>query len=407
MVARDSSGVRMTRGLEWFCSFVLAACAGFVLTTNIFVENTHQLRVGAALAVLIFLQFLQYPRFWVFREFSLYLAFVGYMILSLLWTDNVDLALPTLSMTLNFVLVLILFGALVLDGDLRVVLAGILAGLLAGAAVFTLTTGFPFVYPQGLSYNSVAGMYLFALIVTVLFGWHTRFRVLPILLGLVLLLHIAATTSIKTNLGVLVAIAAGTLMYFRGSIRMLLRNAIPIALFVAVVAYAVISDAALVERVQAGIDRVSFGASVLLSHDDATDSTGLGTRQNWKNEGLRGWAENPLFGHGVEAFRADYENTSHSTPIDLLYNSGLIGLFLFYAIFASLTWRWFRARQVSMGSLRALILGALGCYAFMSISGIVYYDGFLPAFIALGAGILRRHVKERSQARIASMAWRS
>lgn len=370
-------------------SFALAFVSSLVLTVNAFSEESHALRLAAVLLVLIFVHALMQARLWVTREFLLYLAFAAYNALSILWTsDNVE-AGPNLQLTLNFVLILLLFGGLVAYHDRRAVLTGILAGSLAGAVLYTRTVGFPLVRPEGFSYNTIAGMYLFGLFMTAAYGWYRHARILPILIGLVLLLLIAATTSIKTGLGVLLGAAAVALMYFGHSLRAVVRNALPVAILIGVMAYAISSNAALMERLQLGYERISLGANVLLAREDANGSVGLGTRETWKNAGIKGWMTNPVFGNGVEAFRADYGVTSHSTPVDLLYNTGLIGCLLFYASLGSIAWRLFQ-RQVPARRPLALILGALTCYLFISLSGTMYYDNFLAAVMAISTGLLLR-----------------
>ena len=97
-----------------------------------------------------------------------------------------------------------------------------------------------------------------------------------------------------------------------------------------------------------------------------------------------------MLGNGVEAFRADYAITSHSTPIDLLYNSGIIGFGLFYGMFASVAWRVLRTRAGALHGFQALTIFGLTCYSFISLSGTLYYDTFVAAFLAITAGILVR-----------------
>jgi hypothetical protein len=371
-----------------FGSFLLAAIAGCALTINASRDTGHPTRLGLLLLGLISLHLLRYRWLALSRESTLYLLFIVYMIVSLLWTDDLAVALDALPLPMNFLLIAILFGALATYHDVGAVLAGTLLGFLFGAAFYTVTAGFPFVYPDSMSYNAIAGMYLFGLFVTALFGWHTRRTLLCILLGAILLLHIAATTSIKTNLGVLIGVTGASLIYFKVFVGFLRRYSIACVALVGMIAYAVISNDALVERVQAGLTRVSTGVQILRAREDVTGATEFGARGDWKDEGLKGWRRNPLFGNGVEAFRADYGVTSHSTPVDLLYNSGLIGLVLFYATLASIAWRLFRARDVKLRSLPALIFAGLVCYLFISLSGAMYYDYFLAAFIGISTALL-------------------
>jgi O-antigen ligase len=219
---------------------------------------------------------------------------------------------------------------------------------------------------------------------------------LTLLLALVVWVHIVATTSIKTNLGIIIALFVVAVLNVRGSVKLLLRGAIPLAILIGGITYAVLSNPTLIAGIERGATRVSAGASLLLAREDDASNTsvGLSVRENWKNLGIRGWAENPVFGHGAEAFRADFGITSHSTPIDLLYNTGLIGIGLFYGIFAAMLWRWYHDRDPRRRGLRAIMLGITCCYLFISASGLVYYDAFLPAFVGIAAGLHKRRTEE-------------
>jgi hypothetical protein len=373
-------------------SFGLAAAAALVVIAGVTVESFNPARRGALLVVLLLLHLLRRPRFAFCREFAIYCVFAAYMFVTELWTPDPVLGLNTLLPALDFVFTLILFASLVTYHHRSTALAGILAGFLAGAVTYTVTQGWPFSYPQDFSYNTIAGMYLFGLFTTLAFGWSSGSRLLTLPLALVILMLIAATTSIKTNLGILLGVLAAGLMYFRSFLTVLGRSVVPVIVVAALIVYAVVSNESLLERVQRGFDRVSLGVEILSARGDDSEGEGTsyGDRKYWKDEGLRGWAANPVFGHGVEAFRADYGITSHSTPIDLLYNTGIIGFLLFYSVFASVAWRLLQASARHLGTIRILSFSTLVCYLFITVSGTMHYDGFLAIFIGVTTALLRR-----------------
>ena len=220
-----------------------------------------------------------------------------------------------------------------------------LGGLLVAAIVYTLTQRFPFAYPEGFSYNTMAGIYLFGLFSTFLFGWSSRRTAVPLAVGLLLLVLIAATTSIKTNLGIALGATTAGLFYFRHFIKALRRTLILFIVFGVLVGVAINSNQEVTERINGGFDRISLGVEILLSREDASGKTEFSARESWGDYGLKGWLQNPVFGYGIEAFRTDFGTTSHSTPIDLLYNTGAIGFALFYAILLSIFWRLYRAES--------------------------------------------------------------
>ena len=170
---------------------------------------------------------------------------------------------------------------------------------------------------------------------------------------------VVATTSIKFNLGILGGTIAAGLLYFRHFTTILWRNAVPLAVLVGILGYMVASNEALMATLGRGVDRVMLGVDVLQARENQRGYTAFESRRQWQRAGVEGWRENPLFGHGVEAFRDRYGVTSHSTPVDLLYNLGLIGLALFYAPVLSVGWRVFRTNDKTQPDAGALILGAL------------------------------------------------
>jgi len=223
-------------------------------------------------------------------------------------------------------------------------------------------------------------MYLFGLFSVLLFGWYTRLKWLSLIIALVIMVHIAATTSIKTNLGIVLGAVAAAVMYAATFLRVLRRNVVALSIVAAALVFAVISNDALLERLQIGVDRVSHGVEILQRREDVVGNTSFNDRAGWQSLGVEGWLRSPLFGNGVEAFRLDNGVTSHSTPIDLLYNSGVIGFLAFYAMFVSLGLRLVQVRGLALGSLPSLIFGGLVCYLFITLSGTMHYNTFMAIF---------------------------
>jgi len=375
---------QLSAGLRRFASFALAAAYAMVQMAHAVFDNFDDLRYASVVFVFIALQSLIRPRLLIFREQLIYLVFAGYVTLSLLWTPDRVLAMNTVLPTLNFVLVLTLFSSMLTYGDRRAVVAGALTGFLIGAAAYSEWTRYPFIYPEEFPYNAVASMYLFGLLMTCLWGWQRKARIIPLAVGMIVLLLIAGTTSIKTNLGVMLGTAATAIVYFRRSLHALRRSVFLLILLGGAVIAATLSSPFMVDRVTAGVLRVTSGAEVLTERDKERDASqmGLETRERWRDQGVAGWQRNPVIGYGAEAFRADFGITSHSTPVDLLYNFGIIGLGLFYSVFASLALRLVRAgRQGSVGP-QPLIFAGIVCYSFISLSGTVFYNAFVAMFIA-------------------------
>jgi hypothetical protein len=373
------------------CTFILAAAASLSMTLSAYTEELRATRVGAVLAGLIALHLVWHPRIIWRREFTLYASLVAYMFIALMWTKDLELAMNTLVPALNFLLVMIFFGSLVDFNDVPTVLVGALCGFIVGAALYTITQGFPFSYPDQFSYNAIASMYFFGLFVTLMLSCFRRSNGVLLAIAAVIMLHIVATTSIKTNLGIALGLAAGGIMYFRHYVRLLRRKILTLIVLVCGLGFAVASNRGLVDRMVHGVERVTVGVRVLQAREDVSGYSGFGERDYWKQVGIEGWRQNPVFGYGTEAFRDDYGITSHSTPIDLLYNYGLIGLVLFYGMFASLLGRLLQLDSEQFSSQRALMLAAVVCYGFVSLSGTMHYNIFLAAFVGISAALLTGH----------------
>lgn len=353
-------------------------------------EKFNPVRQGAFLTLLIFMMLLLRPWLLLTRELGLYTVFTAYMFVTLIWAPSTTIGMNTLLPAVDFILLLLLCGSLVAFHDLRGVLMGALGGFLLGVLVYTRATGFPFVFPPEFPYNAIAGMYLLGLFMTLVFAWYTRWRIIPLLVVLVILVLIAATTSIKTNVGIALGAGAAALFYSRSFLRIFWRNFLLLSIASSALIFAVISNEAVLERVQFGLDRVSRGVQILQRREDAARDTSFDDRADWKNQGIKGWARSPLFGNGVEAFRADVGTTSHATPIDVLYNTGVLGLALFYALFGSVALRLLRIRGAKLRSLPALIFAGLVCYSSITLSATMHYNSFLAIYFAVSTGLLAR-----------------
>src|ERR1700722_1102662 len=381
---------RTERSVKGISAFFLAAFAVVATMLASLYESFKPTRLSLVLGALLALHLMCDRRVLITRESTLYAALLGYMTLSIFWTPDDNLAMNTLIPGLNFLLLFLLFGSLATFYDVRVVLFGTLCGFIFGAGLYTITQGFPFSRPADFSYNAIAGMYLFGLFAVFAWACYVRHAFLCVVIAVVIMLHIAATTSIKTNLGVLLGAMAAAVIYFRKFAGVLRSYAIALIIVSGVMTYAIISNGALLERVESGYARVALGVEVLSAREDAPKGTSFVQRQDWKARGLAGWAEDPIFGKGAEAFRAQFGITSHSTPIDLLYNFGLIGLVLFYGVFTTVVARLYHIRGVRTGQLPVLVIAALTCYGFITLSGTMHYNPFLAIVIGTCVALLRR-----------------
>jgi hypothetical protein len=393
MLIPENTGGLMTPAsdrLGKVASFGLAAIATVALTINAFVLTFHSARLGAFLAAVLLLHVARFARVEFVREAVIYACFLGYMLLELFWTADRQLALNTIVPATSFLIILVLFTTLAVFHDLKSVLAGAMSGFIVGAALYTRSSGFPFRYPDDFSYNAIATMYLLGIIVTLLLASIARRRVVLLVLSALIAIHIVATTSIKTNLGILLGALTAVAIHFGRISQLLWHHALIILVAAVALGVAVASNDSAVETLQRGAERVAVGIQILQAREDVPGYTGFARRTRWLREGMRGWAGNPVFGHGVEAFRSRFGMTSHASHVDIAYNSGLIGLLLFYGVFASVLIRLRRARHGGFHNTRMIMLGGVACVVFISMAGTIHYNAFVAAFLGLSVGILKR-----------------
>lgn len=376
--------------LDRAASLGLSAAAGFVLTLSGFSVTFNTARFCAALAGLLLLHVVRSPSVAFPREATIYLVLIGYLVIQLVWTDDRSLAINTLLPSVNFLLALVLFGTLATFHDLRAVLGGFFLGFAAACATYTIASGFPFSYPAEFSYNAIAGMYLFGLFVALFWLLAGRWNAFWLAAAATLMGLIVATTSIKTNFGILAGAAASLALHTRYVAGALRRRLWLLIALLAMLVTIVATSETLTRSVERGFDRVSLGVEVLRARENLQGYSAFDKRAEWASHGLQGWAGNPVFGHGVEAYRARFGFTSHASVIDLLYNSGAIGFLLFYGVIVSVLWRVYCAGAGQGDGLRALIVGALTCFAVISLAGNVHYSAVLAAIIGISVALLRR-----------------
>lgn len=370
-------------------TFVFAAAIMLSLCVNAtFVDVFPKTFLAVVLLVALLAHVLRHPRVAFFRETSIYAVFVLYLFIQMFWTPDWELAGNKLIAAMNFLLILLLGTSLIVYYNARVVISGFLAGLIAAAFLYTLISGFPFRYPADFSYNAVALMYLLGLFLALMVASLRSSRLVFPVVAFAMMAHVVATTSIKTNLGIGLGVLVVGLVHFRHVIRLFWRNAAVLFFLLAVSGYLVISNESVMSSLERGAARISLGVDILRARENLPGYSAFDDRDQWRRDGLEGWAESPIFGNGVEAFRWRYGITSHSTPIDLLHDSGLTGFLLFYSMLASLGLRLFSRDCRLRSDLKLLFLGTLVCFTFITISGTMQYSPFLAVFVAVAAATL-------------------
>src|ERR1700729_2300539 len=89
----------------WCHSFALAALATAALAFSTYSESFEK-RLSQVLVVLLLLHGFRFRRLLLTRELALYGCFFAYLLLELLWTDDIALAMNTLVYAFDCVLIL-------------------------------------------------------------------------------------------------------------------------------------------------------------------------------------------------------------------------------------------------------------------------------------------------------------
>lgn len=367
-------------------AFALAAC---ICANAMFVDVFNTRRFAVVLVLIAGVLCTVVRRAVVPRESKIYTAFFLYMLLQLAWTSDVQLARNTLVPAFNFPIILALAATVVTCFPRRSVVLGFLGGSLFVTAMYCAATGFPFVRPDLFSYNAIAMASLFALFSAVFCAVTFPKSRLVLLAIPFTWIFVVMTTSIKTNLGIVLGATVVGVFRYGLALRWMTRNVVLILAAVAIVAGFLATNDGASESAKRGFERITLGVRILQAGEALPGYGALDRRRNWTRIGIENWRENPVFGHGVEGFRSRFGTTSHTTLVDLLYNSGVIGFILFYSVFVSMFWRVFFGHRVRGRAENALILGFATCLLFVTVSGTMHYNAILAAIIGVGAALLR------------------
>ena len=272
----------VNRLVTWAGTAFLTAVAGMAIAMSAFSEQLRPTRLGAVMFVLLATHLFWRGRLFWCREFTIYLCYFGYMLLALLWTHDDALAMNTLVPATNFIIIVVFFSSMLRFHEIRAALTGAVLGFSLTAASYTLTQGFPFAYPQDFSYNAIAGMYLFGLFVTLMLSCFARHVLVWLALAAVIMVHIVATTSIKTNLGIALGLLAAGSMYTRHFGRLLRRRALILLPMLAALPFIIATNDSMLDTIQRGADRVMLGIEVLQAREDVPGYSAYEERSNWR-----------------------------------------------------------------------------------------------------------------------------
>ncbi len=140
------------------------------------------------------------------------------------------------------------------------------------------------------------------------------------------------------------------------------------------------TEGAIVTRVTEFLEFMVTGDTRAESGNSIDERTGM------IKEGVSLLADNPFFGVGLDNFRhvSSAGTYSHSNPIEVSVSTGLLGLLLYYSIYAYIGWRALKLSKRSGGhALPRMALVALAGYSLMDLTHVSYYEKTSWLFLAL------------------------
>ncbi|MGB0865628.1 MAG: O-antigen ligase family protein [Granulosicoccaceae bacterium] len=151
------------------------------------------------------------------------------------------------------------------------------------------------------------------------------------------------------------------------------------------------SDSQIISRVEGFID-------VLLSGDTkAEEGESIDSRVSMINDGIEVVSNNPFVGVGLDNFRTvtGAGTYAHSNLIEVGASTGLVGLLIYYAMYAVLTLRIFRLMRIKGvdASVAKLALVGLMAYFLMDITRVSYYEKTSWIYFAMLAALIETHLR--------------
>lgn len=109
--------------------------------------------------------------------------------------------------------------------------------------------------------------------------------------------------------------------------------------------------------------------------------------------GIQLWMRSPVLGAGLEQFRAhDGGSYSHSTPVEILVSTGLIGFALYFGSLLLLGKQSLllahRARGTHLASLAVIVAMLAGIFTFFNLFAVMYGDRLLWPLLGAFSGVV-------------------
>ncbi|MBA7506224.1 hypothetical protein ES706_04905 [subsurface metagenome] len=141
-----------------------------------------------------------------------------------------------------------------------------------------------------------------------------------------------------------------------------------------------------------------FGDRILMTVDGRPEDSFI-ERTDMLKAGVWMWLDYPMFGAGLDQFRvaagkygAGYGEYSHSTVIEILVCTGIIGFVLYFGALAMLFWETRKVARTSADkfdtTIAGLLIGVLVIVLFFNLFAVMYYDRFIWPLLGAFSGYI-------------------
>lgn len=197
--------------------------------------------------------------------------------------------------------------------------------------------------------------------------------------------QILTVTGSRKSMILLVVISIGTTFLFA-------KGRMKIARIVAGVIFGLGAAAFAIYKMQSSaywqrLEELFYGLKGEESGDASFD-----TREEMIFSGIDLWLSSPLWGHGNEAFRvmSGFGTYSHSTPVELLSNYGIVGFVCYYLFYVQVFKRaraLARSQNHHLSVAGAWVILSLTCLTLWSLAAVCYYEKAVALLLASLVGL--------------------
>ncbi len=239
--------------------------------------------------------------------------------------------------------------------------------------------------------NILASIMFFSLFVTIVHLYKESNKIiivlgyLNIMVGYYLILATVSRTALVVSLGLIFMFIINTLLDKKRRSYLLW-----VTLLVVGITSFMIDLTALMKSVNFALERIGFIFSSLTGNDIEHSAH---ERVELAMTAFYVFMDNPLFGTGMDTVRSYAGLYAHNNYAELLADSGLVGLILYYMIYISLAYKALLIKDKWIKSYLLMFVFSLFTY---DLGGVSYYDKFTLSMIVFASYIAEISVNQKA-----------